>query len=86
MSKAILIMDMPSSCDKCLMFGSHYSDLTCKVNGRGIDYPYPKDFRQRWCPLKELPSKKDYDNMCDPIQVLTYKDGWNECLDKILKQ
>ena len=80
-------MDIPDSCDSCPLFGNHYSDLCCKgLNNRSIDYPYPKDFRQSWCPLKEIPTKKEYDNMYDPMQVITYKDGWNECIDKILGQ
>lgn len=52
MNKGILVIDMPSSCDGCPLFCSHYSDMTCKANGRGIDYPYPKEVRQEWCPLK----------------------------------
>lgn len=59
MSKAVLIMDMPSSCNKCPLFGSHYSDMTCRANGRSINYPYPKEERQSWCPLKPIPKKKD---------------------------
>ena len=45
MDKAILIIDMPDSCDKCPLFHGFYSDMTCGVNHYGIDYPYPKDFR-----------------------------------------
>lgn len=65
MSKAILVMDMPDSCDKCPLFHDHYSDMCCGgLNKRGINYPYPKDFRQKWCPLKKLPDKEDptYEN------------------------
>jgi len=51
MSKALAVVDMPNSCDECPAFGNHYSDMVCKVNGAGINYPYPKDFRQSWCPL-----------------------------------
>lgn len=48
MSKAVLVLDMPSSCDKCPCFCGHYSDMCCMaLNNRTIDYPYPKDFRQR---------------------------------------
>lgn len=61
MSKAVLVMDMPESCDSCPLFGSYYSDMTCHANGRSINYPYPKDFRQDWCPMKQMPeeSRKD---------------------------
>ncbi len=55
MSKATLVIDMPKSCSKCPFFGDHYSDMTCHaLNNRGIDYPYPDSFRQKWCPLKEV--------------------------------
>lgn len=84
MSKAVLVMDMPSSCDKCSCFCGHYSDMCCMaLNNRTINYPYPKDFRQRWCPLKELPdeihSKEYLDEYCDG-----YDDGWNSLKKKIL--
>ena len=84
MSKAVLVMDMPSSCDKCPCFCGHYSDMCCMaLNNRTINYPYPKDFRQRWCPLKELPEEtqnNEYmDEYCDG-----YDDGWNSLRKKIL--
>lgn len=84
MSKAILVIDMPDSCDKCPVFGSHYSDMCCRgLNSRGINYPYPKDFRQEWCPLKKFPDKKEL----SPTSWLksSRATGWNECLDEILK-
>lgn len=63
MGKAVLVMDMPSSCDKCPCFCGHYSDMCCMaLNNRTINYPYPKDFRQSWCPLKELPELADKKN------------------------
>ena len=93
--KAILVMDMPSSCDKCPLFGSHYSDMTCRGNGRSINYPYPKEVRQDWCPLKPVPSKKKerygmnrqtstghretYGEKTDSVAV-----GYNACIDEIL--
>ena len=53
--KVYIIFDDPESCDGCPLFGNHYSDMCCKgtKERRGIDYPYPKDFKQDWCPLKE---------------------------------
>lgn len=84
MSKAVLVVDMPSNCDKCPYFCGHYSDMCCMaLNNRTINYPYPKDFRQRWCPLKELPeeihSNEYLDEYCDG-----YDDGWNSLRKKIL--
>lgn len=86
MSKAILVMDMPDSCDKCPLFHDHYSDMCCGgLNKRGINYPYPKDFRQEWCPLKKLPDKEDptYEN--DEYDD-GYAFGWNQCIENIASQ
>lgn len=88
MSKAILIMDMPDSCDKCPLFGNHYSDLCCRaLNNRGINYPYPNNFRQEWCPLHDMVEKKERE-----IVEENYNGGyshgivhgWNACIDEIL--
>ena len=43
MSKAVLVMDMPNSCNKCPCFCGYYPDMYCMaLNDRTIDYPYPK--------------------------------------------
>lgn len=81
MSKAVLVMDMPSSCDECPLFDSHYSDMTCKANGRSINYPYPKDERQDFCPLRELPKKKEI--RLDHA-LHEYESGYNACIDELL--
>ena len=87
MSKAILIIDMPSSCDVCPLFCPHYSDMSCRANGRGINYPYPKEVRQDWCPLKPMPQKigteealKMPRNGCLSDVINSY----NACIDEIL--
>ena len=80
MNKAILVIDMPDSCSKCPLFGGFYSDMCCKgLNNRGIDYPYPENFRQKWCPLKELPTKVD-------VFIDDWADGYNACLEEVLGQ
>ena len=85
--KAILVMDMPSSCDACPLFCGHYSDMCCRANGKGIDYPYPKETRQDWCPLKPMPSKIGMEealkmprNGCIADVISSY----NACIDEIL--
>lgn len=85
MNKAILVIDMPESCDKCPLFHGFYTDMTCGANNYGIDYPYPKDFRQGWCPLKPLPEK--YDMECavyDRDYSGDYEYGYNACINEIL--
>ena len=64
MSKAVLVIDIPENCGDCPI--SEY----CHNN----DGKYDLGVRQSWCPLKEIPNKKEYNNMYDPMQVLTYKD------------
>lgn len=84
MSKAILIMDMPESCDKCPLFHGYYSDMTCGALHKTIDYPYPKDFKQNWCPLRYAPSKQ-YHSIYGCGKVETSEDRiWNICIDTIL--
>lgn len=95
MSKSIIVMDMPDSCDKCPLFHSHYSDMCCGgLSNRGINYPYPIDFRQEWCPLKELLEKKrerydlyrqNYSGSWDTYgeKVDSVAVGYNQCLDDI---
>lgn len=88
MGKCVLVMDMPSSCDECPLFGSHYSDMTCKANGRSINYPYPKDERQDFCPLRNLPEKKVLSGDVADIQKMGKElidIGYNACIDELLK-
>jgi hypothetical protein len=99
MSKAILVIDMPESCDECPLFCGYYSDMYCKgIGNRGINYPYPKDFRQDWCPLKPMPEKIDVPDWDDSIKAKNenaeevgmymydrgHYRGYNICVDKIL--
>ena len=86
MNKAILVIDIPESCDKCPLFHGFYTDMTCGANNYGINYPYPKDFRQDWCPLKPVPEKYEIDrSKCsDKFYEFEFESGWNQCIDEIL--
>lgn len=84
MSKAILVIDMPENCDKCPLFCGHYSDMYCGgLNNKSINYPYPKDFRQDWCPLQEPPEREEGSDCFDEFED-GYAQGWNNCIDEIL--
>lgn len=90
MAKAILVMDMPESCDMCDFVNDmqppRYGERTlyCSAPGIGEDVTDYVACRPDWCPLRELPEKRK----------LTYTDlgadnkvsGWNDCLDEILKE
>lgn len=101
MSKAVLIMDMPESCFGCnfLYCNADAGVDSCQAMkvSRIVDsetYEKPD-----WCPLRELPEKKENDsflkeavkNDCfdgtdSDTAYFNGKDaGWNACLDEILK-
>lgn len=81
MPKGVIVLDMPESCAKCPFFQDIYCDMMCKVNGRTIDYTYPKDYKQEWCPIRQFP-EKDRENY---VRADSYwqKQGWNACISAI---
>lgn len=84
MKKAILVIDMPDSCRECPFFGSRYTDMCCGgMNNRTIDYPYPKDFKQDWCPLKAIPEIK-LSNIPYEADYASYARGFYDCLYEIM--
>ena len=86
MSKAILVMDMPDSCDECPLFCNYYSDMCCGgLHNRTIDYPYPENFRQEWCPLKVIPEKLKSTNSLDEYED-GFVAGWNNFIEENLEK
>ena len=86
MNKAILVLDMPSSCNECsLMFEDEYSyfcPVKCDENKTDLYDNYIMLHRKPdWCPLKEIPDRKDVDWLADNAGWLC---GWNDCLKEIL--
>lgn len=77
MSKAILVMDMPSSCDECDINGIFCGDVgdndMCRAAG---------------CPLKEVPQKKEDKSLkvvpTVSSQYTEYAKGYNACIDEII--
>ena len=71
MSKAILVINMPSCCDECDIKGIFCGDVgdndMCRAGG---------------CPLKEVPKKKKDTLMTNYSR---YVQGWNDCMDRILE-
>lgn len=61
MSKAVLVMNMPESCFGCnFMYCDEESDTeTCQAMETARDIDLIED-RPDWCPLRELPEKKNY--------------------------
>jgi hypothetical protein len=83
MAKAILVMDMPSSCIDCPL---HYYDepkLWCGLNEKEMETEDIETYKPTWCPLRECPQKKRI--ISEPsfdgrIRVM----GYNACIDEIL--
>lgn len=96
MAKAILIMDMPESCDMCDFVDDEqpprYGEKTlyCGVPGIGEDVTDYIECRPESCPLRELPEKNPNNPELKPGVYYTekgyevFKSGWNACLDEIL--
>ena len=76
MSKAILVMDMPSSCAECQLILEDMTSAICfgsDVNTIDVEWEKKKP---TWCPLREVPQKKDNNKY--------YALGYNACIDEIL--
>ena len=84
MSKAILVMDMPTDCEDCPLFkDGDKGERECKATRKGTEYDYYKT-RPSWCPLREVPQKQ-VNNCLDNTYQRGAKDGWNFCISEILK-
>lgn len=92
MAKAILVMDMPESCDMCDFVDDEqpprYGEKTlyCGVPGIGEDVTDYIGCRPDFCPLRELPekipeSKSEYEKVTTSVKRI----GWNNCLDTMLE-
>ena len=88
-NKARLVMDMPNSCDVCplvRMIGNNFI-CTPKENSKkvcSVYYYVKNDKKPDWCPLRELPQKQTV-HCTDTTHHRFAKDGWNACVDTILK-
>ena len=74
MSKAILVMDMPSSCGECKLQDMCLKDKGC--------IPFYR--RDKACSLKEVPEKMEHP-LYGNIFNEDYRRGYNACIDEILR-
>lgn len=94
MAKAVLVMEMPETCENCACKYPSYKDdalYDCAITGKEIPingghYGEKPDC----CPLRELPEKKEtwVTLSCYPNGRWTedMKAGYNTCLDEILEE
>lgn len=75
MSRAILVIDMPKNCFHC--------KLQDWANCRIVKGCHAGDTRPDWCPLKEVPEKKNRNKVVGDY-LRGRVDGYNACIDEIL--
>lgn len=91
MPKAVLVMDMPERCDKCLLLLKIPQKdglalcLARPTNGQEEYNPKrEKSWRPDWCPLRELPEKMpDLEHGYENVEKSIIRTGWNACLDAL---
>lgn len=86
MPKAILVIDMPESCDMCDFEDINGVDaecMYCNVPGCGKDVTDYIACRPDFCPLRELPEKKE--TGIGEHGEKMFRVGFNACLDEITK-
>ena len=90
MSKAVLVMDMPSSCLKCPL-GKNMSNsievcIQCPLGKCAVDAE--TETTPDWCPLRESPNKKERlvaTNDYDGGYSHGFVGGYNACIDELLE-
>ena len=81
--KAILVMEMPSSCRNChIMFTDNVFANYCPCNRDDVTAYIRNDTKPDWCPLKPMPSKKDKPTKSESFAC--FNSGFNACIDEIL--
>ena len=81
MSKAILVIDMPSSCDMCdFVDDSESGKMWCGLPTFGYDVTDCIACKPSDCPLKEVPKKKEH----TLYSIGAWNNGYNACIDEIL--
>lgn len=84
MSKSFLVMETPESCRKCDLRVIGSVNFCTGANCRKIDQIkiINEDIKPDWCPLRELPQKKEMHFLDDASEY--HRQGYNACIDEIL--
>lgn len=83
MGKAIFVTDMPRNCYECDIHNYH----ECAITTTNIKDYMDEDGRPPDCPFKELPHKKDLNEIEEHTlgEDYIWSEGWNACIDEIIK-
>lgn len=85
MSKGIIVIDIPETCDKCKMgFDNECSGMfECFLSPtRELDNSEKQ--KPDWCPIQSVPDKLSGDSEPYDEYDTGYCTGWDSCLEKIL--
>lgn len=79
MSKAILMIDMPSCCDECFALDDNGDYPVCLITQEQRGYTFrTREQKMDGCPLKPIADKVD-------VFMDDWAEGCNVCLEDILK-
>lgn len=98
MSKSILVINTPQKCEECQLCKNYMKvshawgnpntyEVYCAGIANRILTEVPKDKKPDWCPLKDIPLKKnvrDFNISPGDFEQKGYQQGWNACIDEIL--
>ena len=85
MSKAVLVMDMPERCaDWPVRSSEKTSYVCCCLTLKNISSTDYYDKKPDWCPLRELPEKKE--RRIGEHGERMFRAGFNACLNEIMRQ
>lgn len=85
MSKAVLVMDMPERCADCPLRSSEKTSyVCCYLTLKNISSTDYYDKKPDWCPLRELPEKKE--RRIGEHGERMFRAGFNACLNEIMRQ
>lgn len=80
MSKSILVIDTPESCETCPLFKRNIDSIPEDYCFNGLGKREITDLRKKpdWCPILDLPEKYE------PVSM-NFERGFNACIDEILE-
>lgn len=87
MSKSILVIDTPTTCNKCpfITINGILDTFCIGFSEKPIGSYEPHGIkRPDWCPLRDFPEKLDIDYYDD--EKADFVDGYNTCIDEILNE
>ena len=97
MSKAVLVMDMPSCCDECFALDDNGDYPMCIITQEQRGYTFKtREQKMDRCPLQPMPEKKIFDSVkiaisarnCGKTEMMlsnAHINGYNACIDELLK-